>query len=251
MQARSVLTYKLSFVLSIFALLFQLFAMLAIWGVLLTSGRVIAGFDWPHMKAYLLVGFLCGMLVSQGADWRLAGRIQSGMVALDLTKPVDYQTSRFAEVVGAAWTEVVTGLAVCAGVLLVTGGVPAPAAPVLFVLSVVATLPLRFLIVYVSALASFYTQNYLGVHWARLAIVSLFSGALVPLALFPQWMQATAAVLPFASMAATPALIYTGQVHGGDAVRLLAVQVLWGVALWFAARLLFRRAVTRLTVHGG
>jgi ABC-2 type transport system permease protein len=205
------------------------------------------------MKAYLLVGFLCGALVSQSADWRMAGRIQDGMVAIDLTKPVDYQRARFAEVVGGAWTEMTAALLVCAGVLLFTGPVPWPSwsGASLFVVSLLAVLPLRFLIVYVSALACFYTQNYLGVHWARLVIVSLFSGALVPLSFFPQWLQHIAAVLPFTSMSATPALLFVGQLHGGEAVAMIAVQFGWVVVLWLLARLLFRHAVRRVTIHGG
>lgn len=253
MQARSVLAYRLNFVLSLFSLMFQLFAMLAIWGVMLGTGRSLNGFDWGHMRAYLLVGFVCGALVSQSADFRMAARIQDGMVAVDLTKPVDYQRARFAEAVGGAWTEIATALLVCAGVLLLSGPVPWPggAGTVLFVLSLVAVLPLKFLVVYMTGLVCFYTQNYMGVQWARLVIVSLFAGALVPLSFFPQWLQYLAAVLPFASMSATPALIFVGQLHGGEALALIAVQFAWVVALWLLARLIWRHAVKRVTIHGG
>lgn len=253
MQARSVLAYRLNFVLSLFSLMFQLFAMLAIWGVMLGTGRSLNGFDWRHMRAYLLVGFVCGALVSQSADYRMAARIQDGMVAVDLTKPVDYQRARFAEAVGGAWTEIATALLVCAGVLLLSGPVPWPggAGTALFVLSLVAVLPLKFLVVYMTGLVCFYTQNYMGVQWARLVIVSLFAGALVPLSFFPQWLQYLAAVLPFASMSATPALIFVGQLHGGKALALIAVQFAWVVALWLLARLIWRHAVKRVTIHGG
>lgn len=250
-QARAAMSYRLSFALSHFATLVQLVAMLAIWGLLLASGTTMAGFDWPHMKAYLLVGFTSGLVVSQLADWRMAGRIQSGMVAVDLIKPIDYQTARFAEVVGVAWTELLAGLVGCVGVLLLTGPIPPPASLPLFMVSVVMVLPLKFLIIYISALASFYTQNYLGVHWARLAMVSLLSGALVPLTFLPQWLQSLAAVLPFASLASTPALIYTGHLKGLEAMWLVGVQLAWVAGLWLIARLLFRLAVTKVTIHGG
>jgi ABC-2 type transport system permease protein len=251
-QARAALAYRLNFALSLSAQMFQLFAMLAIWGVLLSSGNV-GGFDWPQMKAYLLVGFLSGVMVSPIADWRMAVRIQDGMVALDLTKPIDYQTARFAEVVGALWTELFAGVVVCAGIVLLTGPVPLPsaAAALPFALSMLAVLPLKFGIVYLSATACFYTQNYLGVQWARLTITALFSGALVPLAFLPGWLQAIAAVLPFASLAATPGLIYIGQVDGAQAWRLIAIQYVWVLALWIGTRLIWHRAVRQVTIHGG
>jgi ABC-2 type transport system permease protein len=252
MQARAVLAYRLNFALSMFAQMFQLFAMLAIWGVLLSSGT-IGGFDWPQMKAYLLIGFVSSIVVSPIADWRMVVRIQDGMVALDLAKPVDYQTARFAEVVGALWTELFAGVVVCAGVVLLAGPVPLPSAgaAVPFALSMLAVVPLKFLIVYLSATACFYTQNYLGVQWARLTIVALFSGALVPLAFLPGWLQAMAAVLPFASLAATPGLIYIGQVDGAQAWRLIAIQYAWVLALWIGTRLIWHRAVRQVTIHGG
>ena len=253
-SAKAGLAYRLNFLLSLFALMFQLFAMLAIWNVLLGSGQVVGGFDWAQMKAYLLVGFVSGVLVSQSGEWNMVGRIQSGMVALDLTKPVNYQTARFADVVGAAWPEVLTGVVVCGGVLLFTGPAaapPTPSAAILFGVSLLAILPLKFLIVYVTSLAAFHTQNYLGLHWARLAVVSILSGALVPLSFFPGWLQAVAAVLPFASLAATPGLIYLGHVDTLAAVRLIAIQFGWVLVLWVGAALIWRRAVTRVTIHGG
>jgi ABC-2 type transport system permease protein len=252
-MARSALTYRLSFVLTLFATMIQFLAMLAIWRVLLASGRSVGGFDWPQMKAYLLVGFICGVIVSQYADFRMAARIQDGMVSLDLTKPVDYQLGRFAEAIGGVWAELLSGGAVAALVLLISGGIPwpGPASALLFAASMLAVIPLKFLFVYLSSLTCFYTQNYLGVHWARLAVVSLFSGALVPLAYFPGWLQGVARVLPFSSVASTPALIFLGKVSTTEAIRLISIQLVWIVALWFGARLIWRSAVRRLTVHGG
>jgi viologen exporter family transport system permease protein len=251
--ARAVTTYRMNFVLGQFALIFQLLAMLAIWRVLLASGHSVGGFDWPQMKAYLMVGFCSGVLVSMYADFRMAGRIRDGTVALDLTKPLDFQTARFAETLGGVWAEVVTAVIVCATVLLITGGIPVPGpqGAALFALSMLAVVPLKFLIVYAFCLACFYTQNYLGVYWARLAIVSLLSGALIPLSFYPGWLQGLAAVMPFASLASTPALIYLDRVDIGEALLLIGTQLAWVAVLWLATRVLFRGAVRQFTVHGG
>jgi ABC-2 type transport system permease protein len=252
-QIRASTTYRLNFALSMFSLMFQLFAMLAIWGVLLGSGTVLEGFDWAQMKAYLLVGFLSGVMVGQWADFGMAFRIHDGDVALDLTKPMVYQNARFATVCGGLGAELLLGLVVCAGVALFTGGiaVPTPAAAALFALSMLIVVPLKFLVVYLAALACFYTQNFLGIHWTRLAVVTLFSGALVPLAFLPDWLRAIAEVLPFAGLASTPGLIYIGQSTGADALRLIVVQAAWAVGLWVLGRVLFNRAVRQVTIHGG
>jgi viologen exporter family transport system permease protein len=250
---RSVLAYQSSLLFGLLGSAFGMLAMLYLWQAILSDGRATAGFDWPHMKAYLLVGFVAGSVVSGWTDYHMAYRILQGDVAMDLVRPVDYQRARFAEVVGFAGYE--AGLALVVVVLsgLVFGGVPwpEPAAAALFVVSALLVLPLRFGIVYASGLLIFWTQNYVGIQMARIALVTLFSGALVPFAFFPDWLRAVADVLPFAGMASTPALVFVGSLSGGDALRAVAVQAAWAAGLWWLARAWWNRASRQLTVHGG
>ncbi|MFY1637402.1 ABC transporter permease [Solwaraspora sp. WMMB335] len=250
--ARNVLAYRLNFVLGMAGVLLQLLAMLSIWAVLLDSGASVGGFSWPQMKAYLLVAYVTGTLMSF-SDWEMAGRIRDGLVAVDLTRPVDYQRARFAEIAGVVAVELCFSLTVCAAVLAITGPVPVPPPGqlALFVASLLLVVPLKFTTVYLTALLCFWTQNIFGVALARGAITNLFSGALVPLTLLPGWLQAIAAVLPFAQLTFTPALIYLGEATGADAWRLIGMQLGWTAVLWWGARLAWRRAVRQLTVHGG
>jgi ABC-2 type transport system permease protein len=79
----------------------------------------------------------------------------------------------------------------------------------------------------------------------------VLSGSLVPLALMPSWLRATAAVLPFASLTSTPALIYLGKVGGTAAVSLVGIQAFWAAALWLLGHSVFRAASRQVTIHGG
>src|SRR5690348_15007187 len=97
--ALSALTYRFNFVLGLGGVLFQLVALLAVWKVLLAQSAV-QGFTWPQMRAYLLIAFASGALVGLLGDFRMAWRIRSGLVALDIVKPIDYQRARFAEALG-------------------------------------------------------------------------------------------------------------------------------------------------------
>lgn len=250
--ALSVLAYRANFLLGLGAVFFQLVALLAVWRVVLSQSSV-EGFTWPQMRAYLLVAFAAGTLVSLVGDFRMAFRIQSGLVALDLVKPIDYQRARFAEMLGGVWIELVVIAVVGAGTIAVTGGVDTPAGPALalFGVSMLLLVPLKFIIVYASTLACFWTQSFIGVQWARLAVMNLLSGALIPLAYLPHWLATVAQWSPFAGLTSTPALIFIGRVGVRDGLVLVAVQLAWVVVLWFGARLLWRVAVRRLTVNGG
>ncbi|MEV6632470.1 ABC-2 family transporter protein [Actinoplanes sp. NPDC051470] len=250
--ALSALEYRLNVLLGMVAYLVQLVALLAVWRVLLAQSPV-EGFTWPQMQAYLLVAFASGALVSINGDFRMAFRILQGTVALDLVKPVDYQRSRFAEALGGLWIEVLIVIVACAGVGFALGGISVPAGPALalFAISMLLLVPLKFLILYLTSLVCFWTQNYMGVQWARIAVVNLLSGALIPLVYLPDWLGTLAKWSPFAGLTSTPALIYIGRVDLGEGALLVAVQLGWVVVLWFGARLLWRSAVRQLTVNGG
>lgn len=249
---RSLIAYQTSFLFGLLATALAALAMLYLWRAVLASGAR-QGFDWPDMKAYLLVAFVAGSLVSSYVDYRMAGRILQGDVALDLVRPVSYQRARFAETVGFAGYELGTGLAVAVFAAVVFGGVRPPDPDVLglFVLSAVLVLPLRFGIVYMSGLVVFWTRNYIGVQSARIALVTLFSGALVPFVFFPDWMQTFASLLPFAGMASTPALLYVGKLQGPAAVTAVVVQAAWALGLWWLGHAMWTGASRQVTVHGG
>jgi ABC-2 type transport system permease protein len=252
MSARGILAYRASFVFGYFGVFFQVTAMFALWRALLANGSGMEGFTWDQMKAYLLVVFVTTSLVSVFGDFSMANRIRDGMVAVDLTRPMDYQYARFAEMLGRTVIELAVALSIAAILGAATGAAsPTPVGAVLFTLSLVVVVPLKFIVVYLSSLLCFWTQSYLGVLWARTALVSLLSGALVPLVFLPGWLQALAVVLPFVGMTATPAGLYLGRLTGSEALVALAAQIGWTIALWWLARLAFARAVRQVTVHGG
>jgi ABC-2 type transport system permease protein len=249
---KSLVAYQTSFLFGMLASAFGTLSMLYLWRSVLSAGPR-HGFDWPQMKAYLLVAFVAGSLVSSYTDYRMANRIQAGDVALDLVRPVDYQWARLAESVGFAVYEAGTAVTVAVVAGVVFGGIPLPdpGTAGLFALSALMVLPLRFGIVYASGLLVFWTRNYVGVQAARIALITLFSGALVPLAFLPEWMRVASAYLPFTGMAATPASLYSGTLQGSAATTAVLVQAAWSIGLWWLARLMWSTACRKLTVHGG
>lgn len=245
-SARNVFAYRMSALVSWIGSGAFLIASFAIWKALLGDGS-IGGYDWPSMKAYLIISWATMQLGGAGLEWRMADRILWGEVATDLTKPVDYQKARFAEYLGSLTLELI---AITIGVSLVamlTGGFAAPKQPLLFFASMLLVIPLKFMFMYLACMLCFWTSNYMGVAWAKNALIMLFSGGLIPLSLLPTWLATPAAVLPFASVTAAPASVYLGQA----ALEVVVVQAFWVILLWFTARLLWRVALRALTVHGG
>ncbi|MFF5182118.1 ABC transporter permease [Micromonospora sp. NPDC000316] len=250
----TVLVYRGNFLLQLVGVAVQTVALLAVWRVVLVDGEGNpSGFTWEEMKAYLLVAFATGTVLSGFTDSLLADRVLSGAVALDLVKPVDYQLARFAEALGYLLAEILSVAVMGAVLVLAFGGIPVPSGvpAVLFMVSLLAVVPLKFGLVYLTGLASFWTENYQGVSLTRVAVTNILSGALVPIALYPEALRWLCQVSPFAGIVSTPALLYLGRVDGAAAVRLILWQLFWALVLWAGARMVFRAALRRLVVHGG
>jgi ABC-2 type transport system permease protein len=82
----------------------------------------------------------------------------------------------------------------------------------------------------------------------RTAVGALFSGALLPLALYPWGLGAIFSWLPFAAMAWAPLAIYTGS---GDPRWLLLSQAIWVIVLWPLADRVWRANREKLVGYGG
>jgi ABC-2 type transport system permease protein len=248
---RTCFAYRQAFALGTAASCLGLVAGVALWSALLPSGGGLGGFTLYEMKGYILVSFATNWLGNAVGEWTLANRIRDGQVAIDLVRPVATQRLMFAQVAGGLPMEALIIAAAATGFALLAGPIPAPHNPVLVLVSLLLVIPIRFDLGFLTALVVFWTQNFHGVAWARNAISQLLSGSLVPLALMPQWLQSTAAVLPFAGLTSTPALIYLGKVDGAAAIGLIGLQIFWSLALWYGAQLAFRGAARQVTVHGG
>jgi ABC-2 type transport system permease protein len=250
------IAYRAGFFLGLLGPMFFLLAMLYLWNTLLRHGAK-AGFDAHQMRAYLVVAFVCGNLVSMWTDFSISNKIRDGSIALDLAKPIDYQRARLSETLGVGVFELGSAALVGTVAILVLwlAGDPAEApttsSALLFVLSLMLVVPLKFCISYITGLACFWTQNYFGVSMARQAVTNLMSGALAPLVFFPHWFQTLAAWLPFQAIASTPALIFLGKKSGTAAWEAIGLQALWVVAMLVISRAIFNLALRKLTVHGG
>ncbi|MFC3494835.1 ABC transporter permease [Glycomyces rhizosphaerae] len=246
------LAHKFNWVIGIILGGGSLLVGMALWHHLLRDNSM-AGYDWEAMRAYVVIGFVTITLAYGGAHGQVAERIVDGTVAIDLTRPVDFQRARAAEYIGSMIASLPTAVIGSVGAWLLFTP-PAPASPLagaLTAFSILMLFPLSFEIVYLSALLCFWTRRYGTIMFARETLVGFFSGAMIPLALMPSWLQVLAWCLPFPHFTTTPSSIYLGRVDTVGALGLIAAEAAWAVGLWVLARVLWRHAVRQVTIHGG
>jgi ABC-2 type transport system permease protein len=251
---QNTVAYRFNYFISLTASFIFILSMFYLWKAIYAGREELAGFTWEEMKTYLFITFLSNAMLSWYSETRISGKILNGSVAMDLLKPLDFQKARLSETLGSSVIEGWVSAAMISIFIVLYAGVLLPAnlgIGVLFIISLVASLLIKFGIVYLSGLLCFWTTSSMGVAWGRAAITNLLSGALIPLTFFPDWLKSVAFLLPFQGIVYIPASIYLGHAQGSEALSLLGLQIFWIVVLWTLGKMMWNWAVRQVTIHGG
>ncbi|MDT8719289.1 ABC-2 family transporter protein [Clostridium sp. 19966] len=83
------------------------------------------------------------------------------------------------------------------------------------------------------------------------AIITVFSGSLVPLSIFPDWIKPVLTALPFSGLIDYPCEIYTGIMPAAGVPQLFLRQLLWIVILTAVGRWNLARFLKKTVIQGG
>ena len=110
---------------------------------------------------------------------------------------------------------------------------------------------LSFLWRFLINLASFWTPNARGVLRLFFVLSWFFSGFLMPLRFFPDWVIKLSYLTPFPEMLNTVVEVYLGVLKGPELLKALAFQLMWVLVLFLGAQFVLRAGVRRLVILGG
>jgi ABC-2 type transport system permease protein len=214
----------------------------------------VGGYDAAETLTYVWVSqaLIAGVFIFSWNE--LALRIRSGDVVTDLTRPLDLQLAGLAADLGrSVYHFVFRGIPpLVVGALAFTLELPAdPVVWLAFVLSAFLAVCLSYAFRFLYNIAAFWTVDWRGPVIVSVLLVSFFSGFLVPVRFFPDWLAAVAHALPFWAMIQLPIDILVGEAQGLDALAALALQAFWIVVLLGLGRLALAAALHRLVVQGG
>jgi ABC-2 type transport system permease protein len=177
--------------------------------------------------------------------------IRRGDIVYRLGQPASFVMAEFAAGMGAVVLRLpALGAAAFVCAFVFTSWTPPLATLGLFIpFACVAVALLVALHVWIGMLA-FWMQDVAPVYWVTQKLMFIFGGLMLPLTMYPAFMQRAAAWTPFPVMLFTPAslMLGTGLVKPLVLARDL---VLWGAVMTTAVQWTYRRAVAGLTVNGG
>lgn len=225
-----------------------------IWSAVYRSGQTIAGYNLAQMITYVSVGWIIRSFYINTIDQEMAYEMIEGNIAMNLIKPVSVQWMWICRAVGESAFRL--GLLTVPTALLISFvfHVQGPASRKDFGLFVIAVLGSFFLMAAINFMigtCAIPLKSILALIRAKFWLIELLSGLLIPMSYFPDELRTVLAWLPFEHIAYTPLQIYLGKLDRASAIRQLATQWAWVIALMVLGDLWWSRASRRMTIQGG
>jgi len=251
--AKARLAYNLWVWADFFVTFASMFIFVYFWRAVYAGTSTLGGLSLSQTVNYILLARLLAPLVENRIIFFFGFMIRQGQIAVELTRPLDMQMRILVESFAELGTFLIQRLPLF-GIAWLVFGLKLPSSPAAWgacLLSLVLGQIVLFLFDWTFACLAFYVTETWGLSVVRVGVGAFFSGALVPLAMMPGWMQKLAAAMPFAQALSVPVSFLSGITPAGAAPGLWLIQLIWLGALLLISRLVFRVAIRRVTVQGG
>jgi ABC-2 type transport system permease protein len=248
------MVYRFGFLFTILGNIIYLGVAYYLWRSIYRYSDVIRGLTFNETFLYVGLGSAVFILLKTYADWYMHYEIREGIIAMYLTKPIDLQLYMLFANLGSLLMNL---LAITLPTAIMLGFVfrikiAFGIGLVLFPLSLLLAFLVSFSIDYVIGLMGFYSESVWGLSTTKEIIVTVFSGALIPLQFFPDSIQKILLWLPFQAIYHTPLMMLTRPNQGLDVfLPMIAVQLAWVVILFVGGRLFYNQAIKVLRIAGG
>jgi ABC-2 type transport system permease protein len=250
----NMLAYRARYYVGILTYLFNVAVYYFIWRAVFLSSPSVAGLSLPEMITYVAVGWTIRSFYFNEIDRDIAAQVQEGRLAMNLIRPVNFQTVMVFDAAGQSAFRAVlftVPIGVVVALLFHVRPPASVAAGALFLVSAVLSFFLVAGLNFLVGLIAIRTKSILGILRAKYLVLELLSGLLIPTTLFPEPLRSILLASPFPHINFTPATLYLGKATGGAAARLLLAQAGWTVALMAFGQWIWVRSRHRITIQGG
>ena len=248
------MVYRFGFLFTILGNIVYLGVAYYLWKSIYTYSDTIRGLTFNETFLYVGLGSAIFILLKTYADWFIHYEIREGIIANYLTKPMDFQIYNLFANFGSLLMNL-TAVTLPTALIMafvfkvkVTFGIGL----FLFPISLLLAFLISFSIDYFIGLIGFYSESVWGFSTTKEIIVTVFSGALIPLQFFPDAIQKVLFWLPLQAIYHTPLMMVTRPDQGWEVfLPMLLVQLAWAILLFFLARLFYNQAIKVLRIAGG
>jgi ABC-2 type transport system permease protein len=246
--------YRLGFFFIILGNIVYMFVAYFLWKSIYGANQSLNGLTFDQAFLYIALGSTVFILLKTYADWGMNYEIRDGTISVYLTKPIDYQWYTLFTNLGFTLTSLgtVTIPTVVLLVFVFRVYIPLGIGFLFFPISLALAFLISFHFDYIVGLMAFYTESIWGISTTKEIIVTVLSGALLPLQFFPEAIRQVLLWLPFQTIYYTPLMMVTKpNAPLAEMLQPLGVQVIWAVVTFLLCRIVYNQAVKVLRVAGG
>ena len=248
------MVYRFGFLFTIVGNLVYLGVAYYLWKSIYSYSDTIRGLTFNETFIYVALGSAIFILLKTDADWYIHYEIREGIIANYLTKPMDFQIYNLFANFGSLLMNL-TAITIPTALVMIfvfkvkiTFGIGL----FLFPISLLLAFLISFSIDYFIGLIGFYSESVWGFSTTKEILVTVFSGALIPLQFFPDAIQKVLYWLPFQAIYHTPLMMVTRPDQSVDVfLPMILIQVVWAILLFILARLFYNQAIKVLRIAGG
>lgn len=248
---KSRLWYRLNWAMRVLGIILSVWIQICLWNALITNHENVVTME--YMIGYILFSAMIQSLVQGDTIGIVNQKIHSGQIAMDMIKPIRFRTYMFCEHVGNSlfsfffqYFPVIVVATVIFKCYWIWSSVD-----LLFVFSVILGMYLYFSIAYCFALTSFWwTQTWILGRFLN-DFISLFSGKMIPVWMFPAVILTANRFLPFQYIYYTPIAILLNDPTLQEKVYWIGIQLIWCIVFTVLGNVIERRGMHKLQVQGG
>lgn len=233
--------------------IFIMFIYMMLWkNIYGQKGGTIGGLTLNQMIWYLVITELV-TLSRTDVHTQINEDVKSGNIAYLLAKPYNYVLYCLSYFLGEVGIKLLTNGAIGIAIgMIYAGGLKSFSLSHLpfILLSLILGCTINFFIYMTLALTSFWFEENTPFFWIYSKLVFTLGGMLMPVELFPIWLQKAAHYLPFAYVTYVPARL-TVDFSYASFYRQSSIQVLYLIVFFALSMILYRRGARNLNVNGG
>ncbi len=211
---------------------------------------MIQGYTLSQMLSYQVWTLVVGLIAQSYNSMNIAVDIRYGKISTYLIYPFDFWQYHTASFIAFFMNQIVISfltllaLAFIGIITLPSLAIFSQALPLCFLVAL-----LWFVVMYFIGLISFWLDETWTLRVVFIMISQFFSGAFLPLEIFPQWLMDGIKYLPFKYMTYVPVKVFMGTYTGSLSLAYIVVS-LWAIAFALGSALLWRKGVKLYTAAG-
>lgn len=251
---QKLITYRMEYFVSVINALLYIFVFTSVWRALLADGREVGGLGVDQMVAYAVLATL--VKSSFGRNENLVGaRVRSGDIAFDLLKPINFTLYVMADLLGANLFQLLGRVLPLLFFSLFLFDISLPLeTDVLarFAPAYLGSFLLYFFLTYCISLTAFLFKENFPFFLLYFALITLLSGAILPVDFLPGGLAEFARWTPFPYLYYYPTmLLVKPEATGLVWSRILLFQAGYIIIFYLVSRWLWYLGMKKLDIQGG